>query len=421
MLYNHRKGFTLIELLVVIAIIAILAAILFPVFARAREKARQTTCQSNQRQVAAAIQMYVQDHDEALPNAKTWNSAIGVGNEVLNCPSNSNKTSPDYFYVGGSFLSDAGIGEVSSPSDAPLLGDFKTPESGKPYIDDNGLGDLQIAVANSDARHSGSAVFAFVDGHVATIKSDNITPDFFLPSAVRGFRCYYMEELAPVNSAIAWTATLPALLDSKKLTVVMGMGMTGNNGDPNSICLTTSGSSGIIYPARNATTTNITGDATAQLPWLKTGATGNVTKVDWGNNFNCTAAKWCYQYGGGGGIGAYGLFPILAADDTTTVRNDTITIVPNVTVPTAKKMVVILLQKQDSPLTGTVTSIKEGTQTDNDITSLQIKTPGSGYGPKANGKIIRLSLRPDTAIEIKLSTQGLGSGHPSLMYLAFEK
>lgn len=56
----HRRGFTLIELLVVIAIIAILAAILFPVFAKAREKARQTTCSNNQRQLAVAILMATQ-------------------------------------------------------------------------------------------------------------------------------------------------------------------------------------------------------------------------------------------------------------------------------------------------------------------------------------------------------------------------
>ena len=61
-----RKGFTLIELLVVIAIIAILAAILFPVFARAREKARATACLNNAKQMATAVQMYAQDYDESV-------------------------------------------------------------------------------------------------------------------------------------------------------------------------------------------------------------------------------------------------------------------------------------------------------------------------------------------------------------------
>ncbi|MFQ6098945.1 MAG: DUF1559 domain-containing protein, partial [Armatimonadota bacterium] len=62
---RHRTvGFTLIELLVVIAIIAILAAILFPVFSRAREKARQASCQSNLKQLALGFLMYAQDYDE---------------------------------------------------------------------------------------------------------------------------------------------------------------------------------------------------------------------------------------------------------------------------------------------------------------------------------------------------------------------
>ncbi len=65
-----RRGFTLIELLVVIAIIAILAAILFPVFARAREKARQTSCLSNVKQLSLGIIMYGSDYDQRLPNAR---------------------------------------------------------------------------------------------------------------------------------------------------------------------------------------------------------------------------------------------------------------------------------------------------------------------------------------------------------------
>jgi prepilin-type N-terminal cleavage/methylation domain-containing protein len=66
------RGFTLIELLVVIAIVAILAAILFPVLAKAREKARTNTCLNNQRQVALAILMYVQDNDETfMPDGQT--------------------------------------------------------------------------------------------------------------------------------------------------------------------------------------------------------------------------------------------------------------------------------------------------------------------------------------------------------------
>lgn len=67
---SHRRGFTLIELLTVIGIIAVLAAILFPVFATVRGKARQTTCQSNLRQIGTALQMYAQDYDGLYPYAR---------------------------------------------------------------------------------------------------------------------------------------------------------------------------------------------------------------------------------------------------------------------------------------------------------------------------------------------------------------
>lgn len=76
---TRSNGFTLIELLVVIAIIAILAAILFPVFAQAREKARQAVCASNLKQIGTAFAMYVQDYDELLPDRRDLKNSFPDG------------------------------------------------------------------------------------------------------------------------------------------------------------------------------------------------------------------------------------------------------------------------------------------------------------------------------------------------------
>jgi prepilin-type N-terminal cleavage/methylation domain-containing protein/prepilin-type processing-associated H-X9-DG protein len=87
---RNGRGFTLIELLVVIAIIAILAAILFPVFARAREKARQASCTSNAKQISLAQLMYAQDYDELLTGRVMWARRLEPYTknwQIFGCPS----------------------------------------------------------------------------------------------------------------------------------------------------------------------------------------------------------------------------------------------------------------------------------------------------------------------------------------------
>lgn len=99
---KRLKGFTLIELLVVIAIIALLAAILFPVFARARDNARKSTCQNNLKQLGLSVQQYMQDFDEKFPNTPyNWNATdpqvpktalrpYTKNEQLWVCPSDSN-------------------------------------------------------------------------------------------------------------------------------------------------------------------------------------------------------------------------------------------------------------------------------------------------------------------------------------------
>ena len=118
-----RKGFTLIELLVVIAIIAILAAILFPVFAKVREKARQSACMSNMKQINLALLQYVQDYNETYPAVGDSPSSGFTGwvaeiqsyvknTKLFTCPSNSNTNN----YFNTNYVNDYGCNSTYNQS-----------------------------------------------------------------------------------------------------------------------------------------------------------------------------------------------------------------------------------------------------------------------------------------------------------------
>jgi len=196
MFSNRSKGFTLIELLVVIAIIAILAAILFPVFAAAREKARANSCLSNQRQLAIAIRMYADDSD-LLPDANTWKADCDIKDgKIFNCPSTKRN---GYVYNAAlsnhadNFLNPAAVmltsdGEHSRAEDiswAEGLSAWYSAGSGvttdsedkvqewalrfmPTYTADMDKSAANIAFSGNDIdyRHTGKAVMSFLDGHV---------------------------------------------------------------------------------------------------------------------------------------------------------------------------------------------------------------------------------------------------------------
>jgi len=200
-----KRGFTLIELLVVIAIIAILAAILFPVFARAREKARQSSCQSNMKQIGLALQMYAQDFDEILPRLYTVTPGVSGGYfhvpellhpyinnaQIWTCPSeriegqnfdygikctygyNQSRFVDRYDFDGGLPLAEITdvAGTIAFIDDTNLYAGPYSPEVPVGY-------DPNASVANTmnydgtraEPRHNEMYNITFVDGHVKSMK-----------------------------------------------------------------------------------------------------------------------------------------------------------------------------------------------------------------------------------------------------------
>jgi|GEM_PF-1588477 len=158
-----RRGFTIVELLVVIAITTALAAILFPLFAGACEKAKQSACMSNQRQIAAAILMYAQDNDETLPGVDVW-SAISLPPKSLVCMTAGTSCPISYFYHAG--LGGKSLGNLGAEAHSVFL-----------TADGTGFNKQDIDVVYLDERHSGKLIGSFADGHVALCPAADLFPD----------------------------------------------------------------------------------------------------------------------------------------------------------------------------------------------------------------------------------------------------
>ena len=199
---RRSAAFTLIELLVVIAIISLLAAILFPVFAQAREKARQTTCASNQKQLGTAILMYASDYDEQLPLAAyattgfafvTWHdltNPYAKNTGIWHCPSSlvapadaggkitthfgynvRYLTTINAFFTNVDSHTAVSLAEVTRPAETVLLSDAKASMANSWCGDD---GKFLLPPSGADAHcwgrpaylHTQGANVLWLDGHV---------------------------------------------------------------------------------------------------------------------------------------------------------------------------------------------------------------------------------------------------------------
>ncbi len=215
-----RRGFTLIELLVVIAIIAILAAILFPVFARAREKARQTSCLSNMKQLATAYLMYAQDYDERtcathMPPVGSpdrtdmwiWETTANPGhlnsrlmpyikNEaMLRCPSAPStiwgygmnyyptayaRATPGNPGEAGYGYGGAPLSSFTRPAETVVLGDSRTERGcyyiGNAYYPGYSYRSPGYVCGGTSLRHNDGINVAFADGHAKWLHGSLVAP-----------------------------------------------------------------------------------------------------------------------------------------------------------------------------------------------------------------------------------------------------
>jgi len=231
----RKLGFTLIELLVVIAIISILAAILFPVFARARESARRASCLSNMKQIGLGLIMYVQDYDETYPRADQCTTSVCANSssprsqwptyiqpyvkssQIFLCPSSSS-TSTLYWNYGANQnimpyyplrYDTVKMSAVNAPASTFLIMDFGSylfaganesyipnPSNGN-YLP--GIGEVLHLSASScpsinnsfynpgkddcmSGRHFGGVNMAYADGHAKWLKSSAVYAQYMAPN-----------------------------------------------------------------------------------------------------------------------------------------------------------------------------------------------------------------------------------------------
>ncbi len=217
----RRTGFTLVELLIVLAILTILAALLFPVFARARERARQIVCLSNDRQLGMGIALYTQDYDEHLPSGtigtvgqgwagQTYPYAHNV--ELYRCPDDVTEESKGdlrflisyalncntagvplaalaatsatvlAFEVNDSFA-DVRTPETTSPTGRGLPRDNCPEECGKPFGADyyatGNVGGVTPKLSTTvRPYHDPTSNYLAADGHIKALRGENVSPGF---------------------------------------------------------------------------------------------------------------------------------------------------------------------------------------------------------------------------------------------------
>ena len=231
---NTKGAFTLIELLIVIAIIAILAAILFPVFARARENARRTSCSSNLKQLGLGVMQYIQDYDETYPFNWDYDGGGSITNpelegwryymqpyvksvQIFQCPSsappsgtttaNIKITTPSATGISVAFRYNYAananiirkqtftatpavplkISAMQRPSEMLLIADslhnnldsdiWTVVNASKPVVNVSAATDAGSSIEPESARHLGGSNIVFADGHVKWLPQGKIGPD----------------------------------------------------------------------------------------------------------------------------------------------------------------------------------------------------------------------------------------------------